>query len=109
MDAEKGSRPIIVGRSEKRCALIKSCVSTTLPGAAPIADYRVSYEHYVASASDGCIAQVPSQVIDDVPANIPRALLPEYITDLILKRFARVGKGSPCANSFAARCPWILT
>jgi hypothetical protein len=27
-----------------------------------------------------------------VPANIPRALLPEYITDLILKRSMRIGK-----------------
>ena len=33
-----------------------------------------------------------SQVVEDVPANIPRALLPEYITDLILKRSARIGK-----------------
>jgi hypothetical protein len=55
-------------------------------------DYRVSYEHSLASAPDDYIAQVPSQVVEDVPANIPRALLPEYITDLILKRSARIGR-----------------
>jgi hypothetical protein len=55
-------------------------------------DYLVSYEHSLASAPDDYIAKVPSQVVKDVPANIPRALLPEYITDLILKRSARIGK-----------------
>jgi hypothetical protein len=58
----------------------------------PIMDYRVSYEHSLASAPDDYIAKVPSQVVESVPANIPRALLPEYITDLILKRSARIGK-----------------
>jgi hypothetical protein len=29
---------------------------------------------------------------DDVPANIPRALLPEYITDMILKRSSQIAK-----------------
>jgi hypothetical protein len=40
-------------------------------------DYLVSYEHSLASAPDDYIATVPSQVVKDVPANIPRALLPE--------------------------------
>jgi hypothetical protein len=31
-------------------------------------------------------------VVEDVPANIPRALLPEGITNPILKRSARIGK-----------------
>jgi hypothetical protein len=53
-------------------------------------DYRVSYEHSLTSAPDDYIAKVPSQVVEDVPANIPRALLPEYITGLILKRSARI-------------------
>jgi hypothetical protein len=30
--------------------------------------------------------------VDDVPVNIPRALLTEFITDLILKRSPGIGK-----------------
>jgi hypothetical protein len=30
-------------------------------------------------------------VVDDIPANIPRALLPEFIADLILKRSPQIG------------------
>jgi len=55
-------------------------------------EYRVSYEHSFANAPDDFIAQVPSQVVDDVPANIPRALVPEFVTDLILKRSPGIGK-----------------
>ena len=35
-------------------------------------------------------------MIEDVSPNIPRTLLPEYITDLTLKRFARIGKVAIC-------------
>lgn len=49
-------------------------------------DYRVSYEHSLASAPDDFIVQVPGQTISDVPASVPRALLPEFITDLIRER-----------------------
>lgn len=55
-------------------------------------DYRVSYEHSLKSEPDAFIAQVPSQLVRDVPANIPRALLPEYITDLILQRSPTIGR-----------------
>jgi hypothetical protein len=55
-------------------------------------EYRVSYEHSLASAPDDYIVNVPSQLVDDVPANIPRALLPEYITDLIRQRSPQIGK-----------------
>jgi hypothetical protein len=55
-------------------------------------DYRVSYEHSLASAPEDYIAKVPSQLVEGVPANIPRALLPEFIAELILKRSARIGK-----------------
>jgi hypothetical protein len=55
-------------------------------------DYRVSYEHSLKNAPDEFIVQVPSQIVEDIPANVPRALLPEYITDLILKRSPRIGK-----------------
>jgi hypothetical protein len=55
-------------------------------------DYRVNYEHSLASAPEDFIAKVPSQLVEGVPANIPRALLPEFISDLILKRSVRIGK-----------------
>ena len=55
-------------------------------------DYRVSYEHSLKNAPDEFIVQVPSQLVEDIPANVPHALLPEYITDLILKRSPRIGK-----------------
>ena len=38
-------------------------------------DYRVSYEHSLASDPDAFIVHVPGQVITDVPATVPRALL----------------------------------
>ena len=55
-------------------------------------DYRVSYEHSLKNAPDEFIVHVPSQLVEDIPANVPRALLPEYITDLILKRSPRIGR-----------------
>ncbi|AIV50346.1 hypothetical protein [Burkholderia pseudomallei] len=55
-------------------------------------DYRVSYEHSLKSEPDAFIVQVPSQLVRDVPANIPRALLPECITDLILQRSPTIGR-----------------
>jgi len=55
-------------------------------------DYRISYEHSLKSEPDAFIVQVPSQLVQDVPANIPRALLPEYITDLILQRSPTIGR-----------------
>ncbi|MBR8010434.1 hypothetical protein DF027_26965 [Burkholderia cenocepacia] len=55
-------------------------------------EYRVSYEHSLASAPDDYIVNVPSQLVDGIPANIPRALLPEYITDVIRQRSPQIGK-----------------
>jgi hypothetical protein len=55
-------------------------------------DYRVSYEHSLASAPNDFISKVPGQTVSDVPANVPRALLPEFITSLILERSPRIGK-----------------
>jgi hypothetical protein len=46
----------------------------------------------VASAPDAFIVHVPSQVITGVPASVPRALLPEFIADLIRPRSPRIGK-----------------
>jgi len=54
--------------------------------------YRVAYEHSLRSAPDDFIVHVPSQLVDDIPANIPRALLPDYITDVILKRSSQIAK-----------------
>ena len=53
---------------------------------------RVAYEHSLTDAPDDFIAQVPSQLIDDIPANIPPVLLPEYVTNLILQRSPQIGK-----------------
>ena len=55
-------------------------------------EIRVSYEHSLASATEEFIVRVPSQVIADVPANVPRALLPEYIVNLIVERSPSIGK-----------------
>jgi hypothetical protein len=55
-------------------------------------DYRVSYEHSLKNEPDAFIVQVPSQLVQDVPANVPRALLPKFITDLILKRSPSIGR-----------------
>ena len=55
-------------------------------------EYRVSYEHSLAAAPDAFIVNVPSQVITDVAATVPRALLPEFIADLIRQRSPRIGK-----------------
>jgi len=53
--------------------------------------YRVAYEHSLGSAPDDFIVHVPSQLVDEVPANIPRALLPEYIADLLRQRSSGIG------------------
>jgi hypothetical protein len=55
-------------------------------------DYHVSYEHSLASSPEDYIVTVWSQLVEGVPANIPRELLPAFISDLILKRSARIGK-----------------
>ena len=54
-------------------------------------EYLVSYEHSLKSNPNDFIVRVPSQLVPDVPANIPRALLPEYITELILTRSPQIG------------------
>jgi EAL domain-containing protein (putative c-di-GMP-specific phosphodiesterase class I) len=45
-----------------------------------------SASYSLASAPDNFIVHVPSQVVTDVPANIPHALLPEYLEGLIRER-----------------------
>ncbi|MBR8173729.1 hypothetical protein KDX27_39245 [Burkholderia cenocepacia] len=53
---------------------------------------HVAYEHSLTDAPDDFIVRVPSQLIDDIPANIAPVLLPEYIVKLILKRSPQIGK-----------------
>lgn len=55
-------------------------------------NYRVSYEHSLKGTPNDFIVQVPSQLVENVPANIPRALLPEFITELIMSRSPQIGK-----------------
>lgn len=55
-------------------------------------DYRVSYEHSLKNEPDNFIVSVPSQLVEDVPASVPRALLPEYIADLIATRSPEIAK-----------------
>lgn len=55
-------------------------------------DIRVSYEHSLASAPEDFLIQVPSQLVTNIPANVPRALLPEFIANLILERSPMIGK-----------------
>jgi hypothetical protein len=51
--------------------------------------YRVAYEHSLQDAPDDFIVSVPSQLVDN---NIPRALLPEYISDIIRNRSSQIAK-----------------
>ena len=54
-------------------------------------NYHVAYEHSLKIAPDDLVVKVSSQVIENVPANIPRALLPEFITEMILSRSPQIG------------------
>jgi hypothetical protein len=72
--------------------LIESRAEGIVPWSETLMDYRVTYEHSLKSAPEDYIVHLPSPLVDDVPANVPRALLPEYITELILKRSPRIGK-----------------
>ena len=72
--------------------LIKSSAEGIVPWPEAVMGYRVSYEHSLKNEPDEFIVHVPSQLVDDIPVNVPRSLLPEYITDLILKRSPQIGK-----------------
>jgi hypothetical protein len=54
--------------------------------------YRVGYERSLASAPDNFIAQVPSQLVEGIPANAARPLAPEFIADLISTRSPQIGE-----------------
>lgn len=55
-------------------------------------EIRVAYEHSLASAPEEFIVQVPSQLVTGIPANVPRALLPEFIANLIVEHSPTIGK-----------------
>lgn len=55
-------------------------------------NYHIAYEHSLKDTPDDFVVKVSSQVVEDLPANIPRALLPEFITELILSRSPQIGK-----------------
>ncbi|MGF6301322.1 hypothetical protein OKW42_004675 [Paraburkholderia sp. WC7.3d] len=57
-------------------------------------DYRIIYEHSLVSAPNDFIVHVPSQMICDVPVTVPRALLPEFVANLIRERSPSIGPHS---------------
>ncbi len=67
-------------------------LTTTSPKKKNHMEIRVAYEHSLASAPEEFIVLVPSQLVTDIPANVPRALLPEFITGLIVERSPTIGK-----------------
>jgi hypothetical protein len=82
----------ILNRTRLGSALIKSSAEGSPFEVKTVMDYRVSYEHSLKNAPDEFIVHVPSQLVEDIPASVPRALLPEYIADLIQKRSPQIGK-----------------
>ncbi|MDR6450463.1 hypothetical protein J2794_006604 [Paraburkholderia terricola] len=55
-------------------------------------DYRVSYEHSLASAPADFIGHVSDQLVTGVLATVPRALLPEFIAEVIRERSPLIGR-----------------
>lgn len=55
-------------------------------------DYRVTYEYSLLDDPENFMFQVPAQLVSNVPANVPRALLPEFITGIIKHRSEQIGK-----------------
>lgn len=49
-------------------------------------DYHISYEHSSKGEPQAFVGHVPSQLVEGVPVNAPRALLPQYIAAIILQR-----------------------
>ncbi|MGF6613107.1 hypothetical protein OKW45_008095, partial [Paraburkholderia sp. WSM4175] len=45
-----------------------------------------------AAAPDAFIVHIPSQLVTDVQATVPRALLPEFIADVIRQRSPGIGR-----------------
>ncbi|MEA3102526.1 MAG: hypothetical protein QOF74_6766 [Caballeronia mineralivorans] len=62
---------------------------------------RISYEHSLASVPDDYIAKVPSQLVENVPANIPYPASREHHRSHPETLRAH-RQDSPSANSFAA-------
>lgn len=79
-------------RLSNQVGLTTTSVAHPPSQSAPKMNCRVSYEHSLKSAPDAFIVWVPSQLVDGIPADVPAALLPEYITDLILQRSPTIGR-----------------
>lgn len=73
-------------------ANVSNVANRELSAAIENMNYHVTYEHSLKSAPDDFIVHVPCQLVDNVPDDIPRALLPEFITKLILSRSPQIGK-----------------
>jgi hypothetical protein len=71
--------------------VLHTLLTITAPNEANM-EIRVSYEHSLATAPEEFIVHVPSQLVTDVPANVPRALLPEFIANLIVERSPTIGR-----------------
>ncbi|WP_321885386.1 hypothetical protein [Burkholderia cenocepacia] len=56
----------------------------------PAMEYHVTYEYSLSDAPDDYIVTVPSQLVQEVPNNIPPVLLPEFIKNQILQRSPRI-------------------
>lgn len=56
----------------------------------PAMEYHVTYEYSLSDAPDDYIVSVPSQLVREVPSNIPPVLLPEFIKNQILQRSPRI-------------------
>ncbi|MBA9947208.1 hypothetical protein D7207_27435 [Burkholderia cepacia] len=54
-------------------------------------EYHVTYEYSLCNAPDDYIGTVPSQLVQEVPSNIPPVLLPEFIKSRILERSPQIG------------------
>lgn len=52
--------------------------------------YAMQYRIACGHSLDDVVLHVPLHIVDDVPANIPRALLPEYITEGPQKRSPQI-------------------
>jgi hypothetical protein len=78
-------------RGSEACVYIARITGPHI-SSSPAMQCRVAYEYSLNDAPEDFVTRVPSQVVDDVPANIPRALLPEYIVELLRQRSPQIAR-----------------
>jgi hypothetical protein len=88
---DRASRDTLLQHHALSPRALHALLTITAPNEANM-EIRVSYEHSLAIAPEEYIVHVPSQLVTDVPANVPRALLPEFIANLIVERSPSIGK-----------------